>query len=143
VRWLTAGSPKLLLRARFFEHTELSELAVNYEKSTLGFVTTFLHKYILAAMGCCFAISALVMDLPIVKGYLLNNGVAVQAKNVGGYPGNLENLLKGLFCAGAVIIPLGAVLCKFSPGQPLDPAAVRPLLPGPTFAWQLWNWAQR
>ena len=36
VRWLTAGSPKLLLRARLFKHTELSELTVNHEKSTLG-----------------------------------------------------------------------------------------------------------
>ena len=87
MRWLTAGSPKLLLRARLFKHTELSELAVNYEKSTLGFVMTFLHKYILAAMGCCFVINALVMDLPIVKGYLLNNGVAVQGENDGVHPG--------------------------------------------------------
>ena len=76
---------------------------------------TFLHKYILAAMGCCFVINALVMDLPIVKGYFLNNGVAVQAENDGAYPENLEKLLKGNFCAGAVIIRLGAVLCKFSP----------------------------
>lgn len=50
---------------------------------------TFLHKYILAAMGCCFVINALVMDLPIVKGHLLNSGVAVQAENDGVYPGNL------------------------------------------------------
>ena len=76
---------------------------------------TFLHKYILAAMGCCFVINVLVMDLPIVKGYFLNNGVAVQAENDGAYPENLEKLLKGNFRAGAVIIPLGAVLCKFSP----------------------------
>ena len=76
---------------------------------------TFLHKYMLAAMGCCFVINALVMDLPILKGYFRNNGVAVQAENDGAYFGNLEKLLKGIFCAGAVIIPLGAVLCKFSP----------------------------
>ena len=65
--------------------------------------------------GCCFVISAPVMDLPIVKGYFLNNGVAVQAENDGAYPGNWEKLLKGLFCAGAVIIPLGAMLCNLSP----------------------------
>ena len=79
-----------------------------------------LHKYMLAAMGCCFAIRALVVDLPSVKGYLLNNGVCVQAENDGVYPENLDNLLKGLFCAGAVIIPSDAVLC-----QPLVPAVVK------------------
>ena len=76
-------------------------------------------------MGCCFVINALVMDLPIVKGYLLNSSVVVKAENEGVYPGNLKNLLEGLFCAGAVIIPFGAVLCKVSPCQPLVPVVVK------------------
>ena len=64
VRWLRPGSPRLLPMARLFEHTELSELAVSYEKSKLGFFMTFLHKHVLAAMGCGFVISALVVELP-------------------------------------------------------------------------------
>ena len=46
---------------------ELSELAVSYEKSKLGFFMTFLHKHVLAVMGCGFVISALVVELPSLR----------------------------------------------------------------------------
>ena len=78
----------------------------------LGFFMTFLHKHVLAAMGCGLVIGALVVEPSLVTGYLLNNGAAVQAENGGVYPVSMENLLKGIFCAGAgmVIHVFGAYL---------------------------------
>jgi ammonium transporter Rh len=89
-----------------------------------GFLMTFLHKHGLAAVGYCFIISALVVELSLVAGYLLNNGAAVREENGGHYPVSLENLLEGLFCAGAVMISFGAVLGKVSPSQLLVLAVV-------------------
>jgi len=85
---------------------------------------TFLHRHGLAAVGYCFIISALVVELSLVAGYLLNNGAAVRSENGGRFPVSLENLLEGLFCAGAVMISFGAVLGKVSPSQLLVLAVV-------------------
>ena len=42
----------------------------------------------LAAMGCGVVISALVVELSLVTGYLPNNGAAWQAENGGVYLGS-------------------------------------------------------
>ena len=84
---MNCEKPTLLPRACLFAHTALSLLAVVYEKSRFGLLIILLHKNVLAAVGYCFVISALGMELSFITGYLLSNGASVQVENGGVHPG--------------------------------------------------------
>merc|ERR1719379_3271352 len=67
-----------------------------------GFLMTFLHRHGLSAIGYCLVISALVVEMSVCVEYLLNKGDEVE-KIDDKYPITIENLMNGLFCAGAVM----------------------------------------
>ena len=66
----TGGKTQLLPRARLFENKKFYELAAKCERSKLSFFMTSLHKHVLAAMGCRFVISTLVVELSLMAGCL-------------------------------------------------------------------------
>jgi len=85
-----------------------------------GFLMTFLKKYCFSAIGLCVVTSVLVVQVSLVMGSVLKNNLPVD--DVAGRFGDWANLslftlINGLFCAGAVMISMGAVLGKVSPSQ--------------------------
>merc|ERR1719384_346882 len=85
-----------------------------------GFLMTFLKKYCFSAVGLCVVTSVLVVQASLVMETLLKKNLIVD--DVPGRFGDwasmsLFTLINGLFCAGAVMISMGAVLGKVSPSQ--------------------------
>lgn len=76
-----------------------------------GFLMTFLRRHGFSAVGLCVMTSCVVVQLSLVMQGLLQDGLP-QGGDV-----NLFTLINGLFCAGAVMISMGAVLGKLSPSQ--------------------------
>jgi len=80
-----------------------------------GFLMTFLRRNGYSAVGLCLMVSAVVvLESIVVEDVLKRMGLLV-----GDTWGevSLFNLINGLFCAGAVMISMGAVLGKVSPSQ--------------------------
>merc|ERR1719384_1066469 len=90
-----------------------------------GFLMTFLRRYCFSAVGLCVVTSVLVVQVSLVMGSVLKNNLPID--DVPGRFGDWANLslftlINGLFCAGAVMISMGAVLGKVSPSQLLTMA---------------------
>mmetsp|Transcript_87825 Transcript_87825/g.272978 ORF Transcript_87825/g.272978 Transcript_87825/m.272978 type:complete len:403 (-) Transcript_87825:723-1931(-) len=76
-----------------------------------GFLMTFLRRYGYSAVGLCVITSCLTIQFSLVMQGLLKDQLPQ-----GGYM-NLFTLINGLFCAGAVMISMGASLGKLSASQ--------------------------
>merc|ERR1712224_757 len=80
-----------------------------------GFLMTFLRRYGYSAIGYTLVISAMVVQQSPLWEYFFT------VQKDGDWPEQwlltLENLMNGLFCAGAVMISYGAILGKVSPSQ--------------------------
>lgn len=77
-----------------------------------GFLMTFLRRGGHGAVGNCLIVSAVVVELSLVMA-----GILKEWQFAWGGALNIETLINGLFCAGAVMISMGAVLGKVSPSQ--------------------------
>jgi ammonium transporter Rh len=87
-----------------------------------GFLMTFLRRYGISAIAYALVISALVVEISLVWECIL----AKETSST--WALTLENLMNGLFCAGAVMISFGAVLGKTTPSQLVIMAILESLL---------------
>jgi len=76
-----------------------------------GFLMTFLRRYGYSAVGLCVMTSCVVIQFSLVM-----QGILKDKLDQGGHM-NLFTLINGLFCAGAVMISMGASLGKLSATQ--------------------------
>ena len=110
----------------------MSTAGVSVPRLTAGSLRrllTFLRKHVLAAMGCCFAVSVLLMKLSLVLNYLLNTArlgrqsswfwhvelVGIRVLHNSCPPPVRRELSEGPLQSGAVMFSDGAVLRKVSP----------------------------
>jgi ammonium transporter Rh len=83
----------------------------------LSFLYCYLHRHGLSAVGYCFVVGALTVEMSLVAEYLLNKG---EEKKLGDdimnpdgmYLISMENLLNSLFCVATVNISFGAIIGK-------------------------------
>jgi len=77
-----------------------------------GFLMTFLRRGGVTAVGLCMIVSCVAIELSLVM-----QGIGKDWAFEWGNALNLHNLIHSLFCAGAIMISMGAVLGKTSPSQ--------------------------
>ncbi|GAM21914.1 hypothetical protein SAMD00019534_050890, partial [Acytostelium subglobosum LB1] len=91
-----------------------------------GFLMVFLRRYGYSALGYTFVISAMVAQWSV-----LLMGFMEAVYHGGPFPGyfyfDVETLINGLFCAGAVMISYGAILGKVTPLQMLIMGIIEPM----------------
>merc|ERR1712187_967067 len=83
---------------------------------------TFLRRHGYSAVGLCAIVSAVVIQISLVVQAVMKDSL-----EQGGYV-NLFTLINGIFCAGAVMISMGAVLGKISPSQLLVMGVIETVL---------------
>lgn len=97
-----------------------------------GFLMTFLRRNGFTAVGMCMVVSAIVVQFSIVVEDILKGCNMLDNHTWGSV--SLFNLINGLFCAGAVMISMGAVLGKVSPFQLLTMGLIETVLYWVSFA---------
>jgi len=87
-----------------------------------GFLMTFLRRYAYSAIGYTFLVSAMVAQWSMFLQALADYQTDGRQFLVG-----VEQIVNGLFCAGAVMISYGALLGKVTPLQMLILAIIEPI----------------